>query len=125
MARPGSPHSDHRISQVFTARSKGLHRPCCLTLAVLGERPTRTGEPPDELLLRAKERNMRKRAHSEVIKAAAFAAGLGIGLVSCPVFAAPASSGETVQGLYDTLLNMMKNARAGPKRQVHTIGPGH
>jgi phospholipid transport system substrate-binding protein len=55
---------------------------------------------------------MTKRAHSEVIKAAAFAAGLGIGLVSCPVFAAPASSGETVQGLYDTLLNMMKNARA-------------
>jgi len=30
------------------------------------------------------------------MKAAAFAAGLAIGLVSYPVFAAPASGGETV-----------------------------
>ena len=55
---------------------------------------------------------MTKQAHSSVVKAAALAAGLGIGLVSCPVFAAPASSGETVQCLYDALLNTMKNARA-------------
>ena len=55
---------------------------------------------------------MAKQVHSRVIKAAAFAAGLGIGLVSYPVFAAPASGGETVQGLYDALLNTMKNARA-------------
>jgi phospholipid transport system substrate-binding protein len=55
---------------------------------------------------------MTRRAHSPVIKAAALAAGLGIGLVSYPVFAAPASCGETVQGLYDALLNTMKNARA-------------
>ncbi|MBV8400948.1 MAG: ABC transporter substrate-binding protein [Acetobacteraceae bacterium] len=54
---------------------------------------------------------MTKQAHSPVIKAAALAAGLGIGLVSYPVFAAPASGGETVQGLYDALLNTMKNAR--------------
>jgi len=46
------------------------------------------------------------------MKAAAFAAGLAIGLVSYPVFAAPASGGETVQGLYDALLKTMKNARA-------------
>jgi phospholipid transport system substrate-binding protein len=52
-----------------------------------------------------------KQAHSPVIKAAALAAGLGIGLVSYPGFAAPASGGETVQGLYDALLNTMKNAR--------------
>lgn len=52
-----------------------------------------------------------KQAHLPVIKAAAFAAGLGIALVSGPVFAAPASVGETVQGLYDALLNTMKNAR--------------
>jgi phospholipid transport system substrate-binding protein len=53
-----------------------------------------------------------RQAHSPVIKAAALAAGLGIGLLSYPVFAAPASCGETVQGLYDALLNTMKNARA-------------
>jgi phospholipid transport system substrate-binding protein len=56
--------------------------------------------------------NVTKQAHSPVIKAAALAVGLGIGLVSHPVFAAPASGGETVQGLYDALLNTMKNARA-------------
>jgi phospholipid transport system substrate-binding protein len=54
---------------------------------------------------------MRKQAHSPVIKAAAFAAGLGIGLASYPVLAAPANGGETVQGLYDALLNTMKNGR--------------
>ena len=59
---------------------------------------------------------MTKQAHSPVIKAAALAAGLAIGLVSYPVCAAPASGGQTVQGLYDALLNTMKNARAGPKR---------
>jgi phospholipid transport system substrate-binding protein len=53
-----------------------------------------------------------RQAHSPVIKAAVFAAGLGIGLVSYPAFAAPASGGETVQCLYDALLNTMKNARA-------------
>ena len=54
---------------------------------------------------------MTKRAYSLVVQAAAFAAGLGIGLVSCPVFAAPANGGETVQGLYDALLNTMKSGR--------------
>ena len=54
---------------------------------------------------------MRKQAHSPVIKAAAFAAGLGFGLASYPVLAAPANGGETVQGLYDALLNTMKNGR--------------
>ena len=55
---------------------------------------------------------MTKQAHSPAIKAAALAVGLGIGLVSYPVFAAPANGGEAVQGLYDALLNTMKNARA-------------
>ena len=54
---------------------------------------------------------MTRQAHSPVIKAAALAVGLGIGLVSYPVFAAPTSGGETVQGLYDALLNTMKNGR--------------
>ena len=44
-------------------------------------------------------------------KAAALAAGLGLGMLSCPVHAAPASGGDTVQGLYDALLNTMKNGR--------------
>jgi len=55
---------------------------------------------------------MTKQALSPVITAAALAAGLAIGLVSYPVCAAPASGGQTVQGLYDALLNTMKNARA-------------
>ena len=44
-------------------------------------------------------------------KAVAFAAGLGLSMLSDPVHAAPASSGETVQGLYDALLSTMKNGR--------------
>jgi hypothetical protein len=44
-------------------------------------------------------------------KAVAFAAGLGLSLLSYPLHAAPASGGDTVQGLYDALLNTMKNGR--------------
>jgi hypothetical protein len=33
------------------------------------------------------------------MKAVAFAAGLGLGMLSYPVHAAPTSSGDTVQGL--------------------------
>jgi hypothetical protein len=44
-------------------------------------------------------------------KAAALAAGLGLGMLSYPVQSAPASGGETVQGLYDALLNTMKIGR--------------
>jgi phospholipid transport system substrate-binding protein len=44
-------------------------------------------------------------------KAMALAAGLGLGMLSYPVHAAPASGGETVQGLYDALLNTMKSGR--------------
>jgi phospholipid transport system substrate-binding protein len=44
-------------------------------------------------------------------KAVAFAAGLGLGILSYPVHAAPASGGDTVQGLYDALLSTMKNGR--------------
>jgi phospholipid transport system substrate-binding protein len=45
-------------------------------------------------------------------KAVAFAAGLALSSLSYPVHAAPSSGGETVQGLYDALLNTMKNGRA-------------
>ena len=44
-------------------------------------------------------------------KAVAFAAGLGLSMLSYPVHAAPSSSGDTVQGLYDVLLGTMKNGR--------------
>src|SRR5947207_4712246 len=44
-------------------------------------------------------------------KAVAFAAGLGLAVLSYPVHAAPASSGDTVQRLYDALLGTMKNGR--------------
>jgi phospholipid transport system substrate-binding protein len=44
-------------------------------------------------------------------KAAALVSGLGLGMLSYPVHAAPSSGGETVKGLYDALLNTMKNGR--------------
>ena len=44
-------------------------------------------------------------------KAVAFAAGLGLSILSYPVHAAPATGGDTVQSLYDALLNTMKNGR--------------
>jgi phospholipid transport system substrate-binding protein len=46
-----------------------------------------------------------------VWKAAALVGGLGLGILSYPVHAAPASGGDTVQGLYDALLSTMKNGR--------------
>ena len=48
---------------------------------------------------------------ARLLKVAAFAAGLGLGTLSCAVHAAPASGGDTVRGLYDALLNTMKNGR--------------
>jgi len=51
-----------------------------------------------------------KQAHSPVMKAVALAGGLCIGLLSYPL-AAQAGGGETVQSLYDALLNTMKNGR--------------
>jgi phospholipid transport system substrate-binding protein len=41
----------------------------------------------------------------------AFAAGLGLSMLSYPVHAAPSSGGDTVRGLYDALLSTMKNGR--------------
>ena len=48
---------------------------------------------------------------SLVWKGVALAAGVGLAMLSCPVHAAPASGGDTVQGLYDALLGTMKNGR--------------
>jgi phospholipid transport system substrate-binding protein len=45
-------------------------------------------------------------------KAVVLAAGLGIGMLSYPILAAPASVGDTVQGLYDALISAMKNGRS-------------
>jgi phospholipid transport system substrate-binding protein len=44
-------------------------------------------------------------------KALAFAIGLGLGMLSCAVHAAPTGGGDTVRALYDALLNTMKNGR--------------
>src|SRR5215472_9426534 len=46
-----------------------------------------------------------------MLKALALAAGLSLGMLSYPVHAATASGGDTVRGLYDALLNTMKNGR--------------
>src|SRR3974390_181935 len=43
--------------------------------------------------------------------AATLAAVLGLAIVPSPAHAAPASAGDTVQGLYDALLKTMKNGR--------------
>jgi phospholipid transport system substrate-binding protein len=48
---------------------------------------------------------------TRVWKAATLAAVLGLGMVPYPAHAAPASGRDTVQGLYDALLNTMKNGR--------------
>ena len=45
-------------------------------------------------------------------KALALAAGIALAALSCPVHAATATGGDTVQGLYDALLSTMKNGRA-------------
>ena len=50
-------------------------------------------------------------AKTMVWKAAALVSGLGLGMLSYPVHAAPSSGGDTVKGLYDALLNTMKNGR--------------
>jgi phospholipid transport system substrate-binding protein len=44
-------------------------------------------------------------------KAVAFAVGLGLSALSYPVYAGPVSSSDTVQGLYNALVNTMKNGR--------------
>ena len=45
-------------------------------------------------------------------KAIAFVGGLVLGLYSGPLYAAPLSGGDTVQGLYDALLGAMKGGKA-------------
>jgi phospholipid transport system substrate-binding protein len=51
------------------------------------------------------------RTKMSLLKAVAFAAGLHLGMLSYPVHAAPPSGGDTVQALYDALLNSMRNGR--------------
>jgi phospholipid transport system substrate-binding protein len=50
-------------------------------------------------------------ARTPMWKAAALAAGLGLGMLFNGAGAAPASGGDTVRGLYDALLGAMKNGR--------------
>src|SRR5215470_4212511 len=61
---------------------------------------------------------------SLVWKGVALAAGIGLAMLSCPVHAAPASGGATVQGLYDVLLGTMKNGRTlGPSGRFTQLEP--
>jgi len=46
-----------------------------------------------------------------LLKAVAFAAGLGLSMLSSPAHAVPVSGSDTVPGLYDALLNTKKNGR--------------
>ena len=50
-------------------------------------------------------------AKSRLYKALAFAVGLGLSPFFGTAHAAPASGGDTVRGLYDALINTMKNGR--------------
>ena len=60
-----------------------------------------------------------------VFKAVALGAGLGLGMLSYPVHATPASGGDTVKGLYEVLLTTMKNGRilvqSGRFRQLDPV----
>jgi len=72
----------------------------------------------------ARERAWEKATLSKTLvktlvwKAAALVGGLGLGIVSYPLHAAPATGGDTVQGLYDALLTTMKNGRTQSGRST-------
>ena len=69
---------------------------------------------------------MCKATHSKILawKAAALVGGLGLGMLSYPVNAAPTSGGDTVQTLYDALLSTMKNARTlGQSGRLTQLAP--
>jgi hypothetical protein len=61
-------------------------------------------------MTKRKNLDMRKATlpKTMVWKAAALVAGLGLAMLSYPVHAAPVSSGDIVQSLYDALLVTMK-----------------
>jgi phospholipid transport system substrate-binding protein len=57
-------------------------------------------------------------------KAVAFAAGVGLSMLSYSVHAAPSSGGDTVQGLYEALVSTMKNGRIlGPSGRFAQLQP--
>ena len=57
-------------------------------------------------------------------KAVAFAAGVGLSMLSYSVDAAPSSGGDTVQGLYEALVSAMKNGRTlGPSGRFAELQP--
>jgi phospholipid transport system substrate-binding protein len=57
-------------------------------------------------------------------KAMALAAGLGLGVLSIPGVAAAASGGDTVQGLYASLLSTMRNGRTlGQSGRFNQLAP--
>jgi phospholipid transport system substrate-binding protein len=57
-------------------------------------------------------------------KAVAFAAGVGLSVLSYSVHAAASSGGDTVQGLYEALVSTMKNGRTlGPSGRFAQLQP--
>ena len=61
--------------------------------------------------------SMQLLAKTPVWKAAALLAGFGLAMLSTPCHAAPGSGGDTVQGLYDSLLGVSSSAPAGTRRE--------
>jgi hypothetical protein len=78
-----------------------------------GNRPDATKRMDNNDRRKQEDQAVRKPIVSKapVWKAATLAAVLGLALIPYPAHAAPASGGDTVQGLYDALLNTMKNGR--------------
>jgi len=97
--------SSHNLAMINSAGARGGAR--------LGD----TDPMEAEMTIRAfasiftQARNPHTGSKARFLKAAAFAAGLGLATLPCAVHAAPASGGDTVRGLYDALLNTMKNGR--------------
>jgi phospholipid transport system substrate-binding protein len=78
----------------------------------VGRYPTRRRQRPSNRLFgHAVFRWPSDAIRTPSLKAAIFAAGLGLAMASAAVHAAPANGGDTVQGFYDTLLGTMKNGR--------------
>jgi hypothetical protein len=103
----------------FKARACGIRTNDCsaaMRLKAAGMQ-TREGEYLNLSELKAEESRGDKAMWKSIVpkaparKALCLVAGLAAAALSYPVSAAPASGGDTVQGLYDALLGTMKNGR--------------
>ena len=100
-----------------------------------GQAPSERVAPAETRLPRARKRRDNMAAHCPPViqaaaltmvlrKAVAFAAGVGLSMLSYSVHAAPSSGGDTVQGLYEALVSTMKNGRTlGPSGRFAELQP--